>query len=111
MASAPSFADRLATKWNSMRPVVTALIFGLIAGPAISTIAGWQILTSTAQAQLHDGLLEQQVKICAANASATVKEPGKLNDDQRMALANKWAIMPGATSAEPDVAKFCSYRL
>src|SRR4051794_21860867 len=96
-----------ASRWNTAKPVVFALVIGLIAGPFISSFAGWQGTAGTARAQLRDGVVEQQASFCNAQARSEVQDPGKLGWSAQRDLAGKWAVMPGATSAESDVTSAC----
>jgi hypothetical protein len=53
-----------ASRWESAKPKLMYLAIGLIAGPIITSIAGWQVLSGTARDQLRDGLVEQQASYC-----------------------------------------------
>ena len=100
-----------ASRWDVAKPVVFALAIGLIAGPFISSFAGWQVTTGTARAQLRDGVVEQQAAVCNARARAEVQDPSKLGWSEQRDLAAKWAVMPGTTSAESDVTSACARKL
>jgi len=99
------------SRWDMAKPVVLALGIGLIAGPFISSFAGWQVTTGTARAQLRDGVVEQQAAVCNARARSEVQDPSKLGWSEQRDLAAKWAVMPGATSAESDVTSACARKL
>src|SRR4029450_6106983 len=89
-----------ASRWESAKPKLMYLVIGLIAGPLITSLAGWQVLSGTARDQLRTGLVEQQASFCAVNARTEVTDTSKLEWTARYELANKWAVMPGATKAE-----------
>jgi len=99
------------SKWKTAKPIVVALAIGLVAGPFISSFAGWQVTSGTAQTQLRAGMLEQQALICNARARADVVAPDKLGLSARYELAEKWAIMPGAAEAQMGVASACASKL
>ena len=100
-----------ASAWESAKPKVMYLVIGLIAGPIITSIAGWQVLSGTARDQLHTGMIEQQATFCAANARIEMPDTSKLDYSARNELAKKWAVMPGATAAESDVTNACARKL
>jgi hypothetical protein len=100
-----------ASRWESAKPKLMYLAIGLIAGPIITSIAGWQVLSGTARDQLRAGLVEQQASYCAVNARTEVAEPSKLAYSARNDLAKKWAVMPGATTAEFTVVSACASKL
>jgi hypothetical protein len=56
-------------------------------------------------------VVEQQALFCATNARTEVPDPSKLDYAARNALAKKWAVMPGATTAEFDVTSACAKKL
>jgi hypothetical protein len=97
--------------WESAKPKVMYLVIGLIAGPIITSIAGWQVLSGTARDQVHASVVEQQATFCAANARTEMPDTSKLDYTARNDLAKKWAIMPGTTTAESDVANACARKL
>jgi hypothetical protein len=98
-------------RWQTVKPKLMYLVIGLIAGPIITSIAGWQVLSGTARDQLHAGIVEQQATFCAANAHTEMPDTSKLDYTGRNDLAKKWAVMPGATVAESDVTSACARKL
>jgi hypothetical protein len=100
-----------ASAWETAKPKVMYLVIGLIAGPIITNIAGWQVLSGTARDQLQAGIVEQQATFCAANARTEIPDTSKLDYTARNELAKKWAVMPGATTAESDVTNACARKL
>jgi hypothetical protein len=87
------------------------LVIGLIAGPIISGIAGFQIRASTAQAAARTGMVEQQASFCAERARATGAVTSGLSWQARSDLARQHAMMPGATTVDSDVTYACSTKL
>jgi hypothetical protein len=100
-----------AARWQTVKPKVIYFAIGLIAGPIITSIAGWQVLSGTARDQMNAGLVEQQASFCAVHARIEVADTSKLDYSARNELAKKWAIMPGATKAESDVTNACARKL
>jgi hypothetical protein len=98
-------------KWQTAKPMVFALAVGLVAGPLFSNYMGWQVTGGTARTQMRAGIVEAEAMICNARARLDVSEPGKLDWSARNDLAKKWAVMPGATTAESDVTSACSGKL
>ena len=106
-----SLSDRAAAKWAEMRPWAMGLAIGLIAGPIISGIGGFQVRTSTAEAATRAGVVEQQASFCAERArtaNAASGATGPIDWQKRSDLARAWATMPGGTTADPDVVFACS---
>lgn len=100
-----------ASAWESAKPKVMYLVIGLIAGPIITSIAGWQVLSGTARDQVRASVVEQQALFCAANARTEMPDTSKLDYTARNDLAKKWAVMPGTTTAESDVTNACARKL
>ena len=100
-----------ASRWQSAKPKLMYLVIGLIAGPIITSMAGWQVLSGTARDQLRAGIVEQQASFCAFKARAEVANTSKLEYGVRYELAAKWAVMPGSTKADSDVTTACANKL
>jgi hypothetical protein len=100
-----------AARWQTIKPRAIYLVIGLIAGPLLTSIAGLQVLSGTAREQTRAGVVELQAVICAAQARAEVADTSKLEWTVRTDLAKKWAVMPGATTADPAVASACAGKL
>jgi hypothetical protein len=98
-------------RWQTVKPKLLYLVIGLIAGPIITSIAGWQVLSGTARDQLRTGLVEQQASFCAVNARTEIPDTSKLDYTARNDLAKKWAVMPGTATAASDVASACARKL
>jgi hypothetical protein len=58
--------QKAAATWAEWKPIATGVAIGLIAGPIVSGIAGFQTRTSTAEAASRAGIIEQQAMFCAA---------------------------------------------
>jgi len=100
-----------ASRWESIKPKLMYLVIGLIAGPLITSMAGWQVTSGNAQARVRAGIVEQQALFCEAKARADVATPNKLEWSARSDLAKKWAVMPGATTTDSDVVSACANKL
>jgi hypothetical protein len=101
----------LASNWQSIKPRVIALVVGLVAGPFISNMLGWQVTSGNAQARTDLAVVAQQASFCEARARADVKEPSKLDYSGRRDLAQKWAVMPGQTAPDSSVINACADKL
>jgi hypothetical protein len=102
---------QLSSLWVERKPQLIALAVGLIAGPLISNYAGWQVTSGSARAQVRAGIVETQATYCEVRARTAVAAPDKLDWSARVDLARKWAVMPGADSADSDVASACERKL
>ncbi len=107
----PGFADRMAAKWAEARPWAFGLALGLVAGPIISGMSGFQVRTSTAEAATRAGVVEQQAGFCAERARTASGSTGPLDWAKRNDLARAWATMPGETAPDQEVIYACSNRL
>jgi len=100
-----------ASKWQTAQPAVLALVLGLLAGPYISNALGWQVTSGTASARARADIVERLASVCAAQARMDIPDPSKLDQTARGSLAEKWAVMPGETSAAFDVTTACAGKL
>jgi hypothetical protein len=99
------------SRWQIYKPRLLALAIGLIAGPVITNLAGWQVTGSQVQNQVQAGIVEQQALFCAAEARIEVPDTLKLGYGARDKLAKKWAVMPGAAATKDDVVSACARKL
>ena len=106
-----SIMHTVSTKWETAKPMVFALAIGLVVGPLFSNYMGWQVTGSSARTQIQAGITEAQALVCAALARTENADPGKLDWSARNDLAKKWAVMPGATTADSSVIGACSGKL
>lgn len=106
------FRADASARWARAKPLLLALCAGLVAGPIISGMAGFQMRTSTAHTLAHNGVVEQQAIYCADRARADTPDASRLDWTARNALARRFATYPaGGTSIDPDVATACADRL
>lgn len=98
-------------KWLSVKPYLFALAIGLVVGPFFSSYMGWQVTSGTARAELRAGVLNVQASNCEARARMEVKDTSKLDWNARTDLAKKWAPLPGADTADSDIARACADKL
>ncbi|MBK1659297.1 hypothetical protein [Paracraurococcus ruber] len=107
-----TMADRAAARWGTAKPIVYGVLAGLVAGPLLSGLAGFQVRTSTAEAATRAGILEQQASFCAERARASLAGAALPTDWQaRSNLARSFAAMPGTANADPEVVFACSGKL
>jgi hypothetical protein len=100
-----------ASRWKTAKPMVAGLVIGLLVGPLLTNYLGWQVTDGSARAQVHSAVVEAKASVCNARARGEVAEPAKLEWSARNALAQKWAVMPGGTTADTGVANACSGKL
>ncbi|MFC3675385.1 hypothetical protein [Ferrovibrio xuzhouensis] len=108
MANTTISKPTLAERWDSIKPAAFALVVGLIAGPILSNMIGFQILSSTARERSQSAGVAVQAQICATQARIADPKAGELDWSARRDLADHWAIMPGAKEAAPGVSSACS---
>jgi hypothetical protein len=101
----------MTSKWESIKPKIVYLVIGLVAGPILSGMFGLQVLSSTARNQVQTGLVDLQATYCATNARTETADTTKLDYTARNDLAKKFAIMPGATTADFSVVSACAQKL
>ena len=51
--------DTAKSKWEEIKPVVFALVLGLVVGPFISNMIGWQVTSGTSEEQVRASVVEQ----------------------------------------------------
>ena len=100
-----------ASSWGLVKAKLTYLVIGLLAGPVITDMAGWQVTRSEIQDQVHAGIVEQQALYCEAKARIEMPAATMLSYGARDKLAMKWAVMPGATTTDIDVVRACARKL
>ena len=93
---------------SARKPFIFGLIIGLLAGPIISGIMGWQVTSTFLQRSVHAAVVKQQVEFCQMRVNAAVKNIDKLDYSGRYDLAKTWAKLPGQTEAESDVVNGCA---
>ena len=103
--------NRTESKWENAKPAALALVAGLVAGPYISNALGWQVTSGTALSRERAGIVERLASVCDAQARTEDRDPSKLDQFARDNLAKKWAVMPGATTADADVTTACAGKL
>jgi hypothetical protein len=105
-------AEAAATRWTTAKPLLLALGVGLVAGPVISGMVGFQMRTSTAQTLAHSGVVAQQAIHCDTQARLENADPKALDWSARNTLARRFATLPpGGDRVDPDVARACADRL
>jgi hypothetical protein len=93
------------------KPIILAFVIGLLMGPFISGMMGWQIRSSVVTKLVHTTAVQQQAKFCAVRARATVADVSKLDYSARFKLAEEWAKMPWQQEADSEVVSACSDNL
>jgi hypothetical protein len=103
--------NSLQAKFQAKKPLIIAFVVGLLLGPFISGMMGWQVRSATVTKQVHDAAVHEQVQFCAMRARASVSDPSKLDYSDRFKLAEKWAKMPWEQAADSEVVWGCSDNL
>ncbi len=106
-----TFMQATMSKWESIKPATIALAIGLVAGPIISNMMGWQVTSGTAMARVQDGVMDLKASYCEARARGEIAEPSKLDWNSRNELAKKWSTMPGGGEADSGVSYACARKL
>ena len=86
-------------------------MLGLVVGPFVSNMIGWQVTSGTLEEQVRAAVVEQQALFCVERVRATGQNLSGLDYGARRDLAEKWAVMPGQDSADYDVRYACSEKL
>jgi hypothetical protein len=103
-----SRAKGLCDRWDRNRPVIYALAIGMMLGPLVSSVAGYQVRSTTAEVRVHAAVVEQQARFCEERARTASAETGRLDWNRGYELAREWAKMPGAAA---DAIQACVRRL
>ncbi len=103
--------DHLKQQWAGKKAVLLGLAIGLLAGPLISGLMGWQVTSAFLTQSVRQAIVAQQVEFCQFRARAAVKDTDKMEYSTRYAVAEKWAKLPGQAAADSDVVAGCTYGL
>ncbi len=93
-----------------------ALVIGLVAGPIITNIIGWQVTSGALEEQVRATVVEQQALFCEERArtdpaytdAAAFKA---LGTSARREFVTLHALMPGQDSADRAVVNACVNKL
>lgn len=96
---------------KTAKSTVIGLVIGLIAGPFISNMVGWQVTRDKLYEEVRAAVVEQQALFCKERARAEVEDMSGLDYGARRDLAEKWAVMPGQESAKSEVISTCITKL
>jgi len=105
------FTADVAARWNAAKPMLMGLAIGLVAGPIISGMVGFQMRSSTAQTLVRNGVVEQQAIFCADRAHAETPDTTRMDWSARNDLARRFATPSGAAQVDFEVARACADRL
>lgn len=108
----PTMMENFAAKWASAKPIALALGAGLVVGPIVSGIAGFQVTRSSAQAETRAAVVEQQAQFCVERARATLPAGSpRLDWSRSYEVARQFSTMPGTTTTDSEVAQVCARKL
>ncbi len=93
-----------------------ALVIGLVAGPILTNLVGWQVSSGALDEQVRAAVVEQQVLFCEERArtdpaytdAAAFKA---LGTSARREFVTLHALMPGQDSADRAVVNACVNKL
>ena len=100
--------NMLQQQWTAKKPVIFGIVIGLLVGPLISGIMGWQVSSAFLKREVHAAVVKQQVAFCEMRAKAAVKNLDKLEYSARYDVAKAWATLPGQSEADSDVVSGCT---
>lgn len=105
------FTADVASRWTRAKPMLLGLGVGLVAGPILSGMLGFQMRTSTARTLAHEGVVAQQAIYCADRARAEAPGTAPTDWNARNDLARRFATTPGTTQVDYEVMRACADRL
>jgi len=95
-------------KFQARKPLILAFAAGLLVGPLISGMLGWQVRMATVDTMVRHAAVLQQVKFCEMRARAAVADASTLDYTERYKLAEQWAKLPWQGQADSEVVSGCS---
>ena len=104
------------SKFSEWRNPIIALVVGLVAGPIITGIIGWQVSSGTLEEQVSAAVVGQQAVFCAERAMANPAYVdsatfGALDFSGKREFVTPHAQMPGQDSADRAVVNACLDKL
>ena len=96
---------------GNRKPFLFGLVVGLLVGPLVSGLMGWQVTDAFLRRSVHNAVVTQQVAFCKVRALAAEKNTAKMDYTERFTIAQKFAALPGAVAAEDDVVSACTNEL
>jgi hypothetical protein len=105
------FTADMSARWVRAKPIAMGIAIGLVAGPIVSGMLGFQMRSSTARTLAHEGVIAQQAIFCADRARAETPNVAALDWSARSDLARRFATMPGAERVDYEVQRACADRL
>jgi len=99
----------VASRWAAGLPKLIYLAVGLLLGPVIANLAGWQLTAAQVQNQTDAKIIEEQIRACVTKARLEAPAASMLSFAERDELARKWASSSGAIGNK--VYKGCARQL
>jgi hypothetical protein len=106
-----STLDTAKKKFKENEMIAIAFVVGLVVGPLISGMIGWQVTGGALEEQVRAAVVEQQALFCVERIRATGQDTSGFEFSALNDLAKQWSVMPGQDSADYDVAHACSEKL
>ena len=103
-------------KFSEWRNLVIGLAIGLVAGPIITSIVGWQVSSGTMEEQVSAAVVEQQALFCEERAMADPAYVDAATFDAldfagKRDFTTPHAQMPGQDAADRAVVNACTRNL
>ena len=106
-----STLDAAKKKFKENEMIAIAFVVGLVVGPLISSMIGWQVTGGASEEKVRAAVVEQQALFCVERIRATGQDTSGFEYSALKDLAKQWSVMPGQDSADYDVAHACSEKL
>ena len=111
-----SLQEKTMSKFSEWRYLVIALVVGLVAGPIITSIIGWQVSSGTMEEEVSAAVVEQQALFCAERAMAAPAYVDAATFDAldfggKRDFVTPHAQMPGQDAADRAVVDACTRKL
>ncbi len=106
-----STLDTAKKKLKENEMIAIAFVVGLVVGPLISSMIGWQVTSGALEEQVRTAVVEQQTLFCVERIRATGQDTSGFEYSALKDLAKRWSVMPDQDSADYDVAYACSVKL
>ena len=98
-------------RWSTIKTAVAFLVIGVVAGPIVTTVTGLQVSRSTLDRRMHATIIDQKSNYCVGRITEGEARYQGLTYSDRLDLARKYAVMPGAKEADYEVVTECSNKL
>jgi len=98
-----SKVDTVKSKWEEKKPIAFAFALGLVLGPFISNMIGWQVTNGSLERRVRAAVVEQQALFCVERVRAAGQDTTGFEYSALKDIAKEWSVMPGQDSVDYDV--------